>query len=76
MAWNADRIEDARGLQELLDFRDDNGGVGADLKQVPIDATRSRFCSLTAADLKVRACAGAPEGRRAAVAASSDSRQT
>jgi hypothetical protein len=29
----------------------------------------SRFFSLTAADLKVRACAGAPDDRRAAVAA-------
>jgi|TARA_B100000315_G_scaffold110964_1_gene101803 hypothetical protein len=30
--------------------------------------------SLTVADLKVRTCAGAPDDRRAAVAASGDSR--
>ncbi len=36
----------------------------------------STSASLTAADLKVRACAGAPDDRRAAFAAWSDSDQT
>ncbi len=46
------------------------------LKRFRIDRNRVSVLSLTAADLKVRACAGAPEGRRAAVAALGDSRQT
>ena len=39
------------------------------LKRFRFDRKRSRFFSLTAADPRVRACAGAPDDRRAAVAA-------
>ena len=46
------------------------------LERFRFDRTHSSLFSLTAADLKVRASAGAPDCRRAAVAASSDSSQT
>ncbi len=39
------------------------------LERFRFDRNRFRFFSLTAADPRVRACAGAPDGRRAAVAA-------
>ena len=43
------------------------------LERVHFRWKRSSFTSLAAADLTVRACAGAPDGRRAAFAAGSDS---
>ncbi len=47
-----------------------------ELEQFSFDENRATILSLTAADLKVRACAGAPDSRRAEVAAWSDSDQT
>ncbi len=42
---------------------------GAELERFRYDRNRSRFFSLTVADPRVRAGAGAPDDRRAAVAA-------
>jgi len=51
-------------LQAVLD-----AGNRARLERFRFDRNRSSIVSLAAADPRVRACAGAPDGRRAAVAA-------
>jgi VCBS repeat-containing protein len=70
--WTAKRLD--RFLKDPKTFikgtkMQFSGIADAEDREFRFDRNHSRILSLTAADPRVRACAGAPDGRRAAVAA-------